>query len=235
MRRYVRKKRDTNENHERWLLTYADMITLLLGLFIIMYSISKVDSAKLKSVAQIVRSGFGIKDGASFVFDGGTGILEDDYTPRSPLYRLWERIGYSLKKLKDASKLTLGLATTEEIRLILFTSELSGEKITPDKDTEYALAKVAELSQAMDVDLVLRVQIPYASEQEKRSFSSKWDYHANKAAALAKYISTKYNIPEEKLIVEGLSEFRLLKTADGTPEGKARQERIEIIIRKKEK
>ncbi|MBI3788885.1 MAG: flagellar motor protein, partial [Ignavibacteriales bacterium] len=34
------------ENHERWLLTYADLITLLLGLFVILYAMSKVDSAK---------------------------------------------------------------------------------------------------------------------------------------------------------------------------------------------
>ena len=49
--RRSRKKEDHLDNHERWLLTYSDMITLLLGLFIILYSISNVDKQKLESVA----------------------------------------------------------------------------------------------------------------------------------------------------------------------------------------
>lgn len=233
MRKIYRRKEAEKENHDRWLLTYADMITLLLGLFIILYSISKVDSAKLKNVAKMVRSGFGIIEaGTSIVFDGGSGFLEDeDYLPRSPIYRLWERIGYALKKLRESSKLTLGLASTEEIKLVLFTSALGNNPIKPDADTEFALQKIAELSKTMDVDIILRVQIPYSSTADKTSFNNNWDYHANRASLLAKYISTKYQIPESHLIVEGLAEFRQLKTSTGTPEDKAKQERIEIIIR----
>lgn len=40
------------ENNERWLLTYSDMITLLLALFIILYSISTVDATKFKKIAE---------------------------------------------------------------------------------------------------------------------------------------------------------------------------------------
>ncbi|MDB5052159.1 MAG: flagellar motor protein, partial [Bacilli bacterium] len=46
------KKKHDNENHERWLLTYADMITLLLIFFIILYSMSKIDVAKYTQLAQ---------------------------------------------------------------------------------------------------------------------------------------------------------------------------------------
>ena len=40
------------ENSERWLLTYSDMITLLLVLFIMMYTISKVDTQKFNALAE---------------------------------------------------------------------------------------------------------------------------------------------------------------------------------------
>lgn len=60
-----RKKDDHLDNHERWLLTYSDMITLLLGLFIILYSISNVDKQKLESVANSIRSGFGFSTGGA--------------------------------------------------------------------------------------------------------------------------------------------------------------------------
>ena len=39
-------------NHERWMLTYLDMITLLLVLFIVMYAMSNVDAQKFKALGQ---------------------------------------------------------------------------------------------------------------------------------------------------------------------------------------
>lgn len=65
------------ENTERWLLTYADMITLLVCFFIIMYSMSVVNLKKFSAVAIAIRSGFGGLDGkrGDFVIDRGLGIM----------------------------------------------------------------------------------------------------------------------------------------------------------------
>jgi len=46
-------------NIERWLLTYADMITLLVAFFIMLYSMSVMNAAKFRQLALSVRSGFG--------------------------------------------------------------------------------------------------------------------------------------------------------------------------------
>ena len=40
---------EEHENHERWLITYADMITLLMVLFIVLFAISQVDKAKFEA------------------------------------------------------------------------------------------------------------------------------------------------------------------------------------------
>jgi len=45
-----KKSEQEHENSERWLLTYADLITLLLAFFITMYSMSKVDAKKFGAV-----------------------------------------------------------------------------------------------------------------------------------------------------------------------------------------
>jgi chemotaxis protein MotB len=45
-------------NNERWLLTYADMITLLLALFIILFSISSISKVKFKALAHEMSGGF---------------------------------------------------------------------------------------------------------------------------------------------------------------------------------
>ncbi|CAG7633677.1 Motility protein B [Paenibacillus solanacearum] len=47
-----RKKNEAHENSERWLITYSDLITLLLVFFIIMYAMSKVDVSKYEILAQ---------------------------------------------------------------------------------------------------------------------------------------------------------------------------------------
>ena len=64
------------ENHERWLITYADMITLLMVLFIVLFSIGQVDLAKFQALKHSLNTSFG---GASPkvnpVVSGGAGVL----------------------------------------------------------------------------------------------------------------------------------------------------------------
>lgn len=61
----------SHENEERWLLTYADMITLLMALFIVLFAISSVNVSKLKSLQQSLRDAF-----SGRVLDGGQAVLE---------------------------------------------------------------------------------------------------------------------------------------------------------------
>jgi len=66
MGRRRRKKDDSGENLDRWLLTYADMITLLLALFIVMYSMSQIDAKRFGKMAEalngILRGGHSVLD-----------------------------------------------------------------------------------------------------------------------------------------------------------------------------
>ncbi|MBY0404442.1 MAG: OmpA family protein [Cyanobacteria bacterium] len=53
-----KKKHEEHENLERWLVSYADFITLLFATFTALYAISTADLAKLKDVAKSIRDGF---------------------------------------------------------------------------------------------------------------------------------------------------------------------------------
>ena len=71
-----RKHNEEHENAERWLLTYADLITLLLAFFIMMYVFSKKDAQKYDEVASHLKT----------IFSGGTGLAgKGSVTAASPI------------------------------------------------------------------------------------------------------------------------------------------------------
>lgn len=54
-----RSRRQDEENHERWLISYADFITLLFALFVVLYAMSKVDEGKYKVFSNSLNFAFG--------------------------------------------------------------------------------------------------------------------------------------------------------------------------------
>jgi flagellar motor protein MotB len=76
---------EEQEDEERWLITYADMITLLMAFFIMMYSMSVVDLKKFEALSESARHVFGGKmagvgTGATRsgggLLKGGRGLME---------------------------------------------------------------------------------------------------------------------------------------------------------------
>src|SRR5262245_44605733 len=62
-----KKKHEEHEehvNHERWLVSYADMMTLLFVLFVVLYSMSSVDQKKFAELAAGLSEGFGSESAA---------------------------------------------------------------------------------------------------------------------------------------------------------------------------
>src|SRR5215470_9229848 len=53
-----RRRHESHENHERWLVSYADFITLLFAFFVVMYSSSQVDKRKVGRLAMAIQVAF---------------------------------------------------------------------------------------------------------------------------------------------------------------------------------
>src|SRR5688572_4858729 len=82
-RRPKKHEEEEHENHERWLVSYADMVTLLMCLFIVLFAMSQVDKAKFAALASGLSESFGAPitalpgttpDGA--VLDGLQGVVD---------------------------------------------------------------------------------------------------------------------------------------------------------------
>lgn len=72
-RRKRHEQHDEHDNHERWLVTYADMVTLLMVLFIVMFAMSQVDQKKFNALKSGLAAGFGQ---STSLHDGSESILE---------------------------------------------------------------------------------------------------------------------------------------------------------------
>ncbi|GAW51223.1 MULTISPECIES: OmpA/MotB family protein [unclassified Nocardioides] len=73
-RRRRHEEPEEPDNHERWLVTYADMLTLLMVLFIVMFAMSQVDDRKYAALRSGLAEGFGAE---SSTMSGTDSILED--------------------------------------------------------------------------------------------------------------------------------------------------------------
>lgn len=77
-----RKRTAHDEDHEegagkeRWLVSYSDMLTVLVGLFIVLYAISQVDQAKFEALAASLNAGFG--GSSDSILDSGSSILAEN-------------------------------------------------------------------------------------------------------------------------------------------------------------
>src|SRR2546421_3805718 len=74
-RRQRREEHEEHVNHERWLITYADMITLLMVLFIVMFAIGQTDLKKFAQLRNSLHNSSGGKN-PSPAIQGGTGTLD---------------------------------------------------------------------------------------------------------------------------------------------------------------
>src|SRR6187399_2726294 len=72
-RKKAHEEHEEHVNHERWLVSYADMLTLLFVLFVVLYSMSDVNMKKFAELASGLSAGFGSQSAA---FSGQTSTLD---------------------------------------------------------------------------------------------------------------------------------------------------------------
>src|SRR3954453_21392490 len=98
-RRKRHEDHEEHENHERWLITYADMITLLMVLFIVLFAIGQTDLKKFEQLKNSFNNSLGGKN-PSPAIEGGTGNL-DGIETIAPGLALDKQAALALQEKKD--------------------------------------------------------------------------------------------------------------------------------------
>ncbi len=213
-------------NAERWLLTYADLITLLLGLFVILYAISKVDAGKYAEIVSALNGVFGAPRG---VLAGNQALMQQ---PSTVLQTERQRIAKDLSEGLHLEAGSLPITITENERGVtvhimeelLFASGSAEIKLT----SLTALDTLAGILRRLPNDL--RVEghtdnVPINTQ----AFPSNWHLSVARALNVAYYLIERHKLTQERVSIVGYSEFRPL-VANSTPELRSQNRRVDIVI-----
>ena len=228
-----RKGPESHENLERWLITYADLITLLLAFFIMMYTFSKSDAEKYREVTGHLRTIF--TGGTDLVLQGGqagASLLEDPL--RAPLSggEVKGMLEEQVRKVrgKDFFKNSVSVIKDERgvVIRVLDRALFDIGKSDLKEGAKEALDRIAPVIKA--VDNAVRVEghtddTPIATAE----FRSNWELSARRATEVVRYFIENHKIGPQRLSAVGYSEYHPLAPND-TPANRSRNRRIEIIV-----
>ncbi|MEW6049873.1 MAG: flagellar motor protein MotB [Candidatus Zixiibacteriota bacterium] len=225
--RRTRKKHDGHENLERWLLTYADLITLLLAFFVVMYSMSQIDAKKFGKMAEALQG----------VLKGG------DQLVKRPAEK--SKTGHGVLKLGDLNMIQKQLAERfkEVNRQNEFKAEIT-ERGLVVHIMESALFKEAsanlELRAVEMLDLIagkisgLPNHIRIEGHTDDRPIStiqypSNWELSSARATSVVRFFVDEGAVKPDQISALGYGEYRPVRP-NNSIENRAQNRRVDIVI-----
>jgi chemotaxis protein MotB len=211
----------------RWLLTYADMITLLLAFFIVLYAASSINAKKLAEVASSIRGAFGIPAGESRINDRGLGGERLLPMP-NVMDRVSEELSIALRADAEAGKVQI-LKTPRGIVLRFQDTavfDLGRADLRPEAKVMFD--KVAPIVKPLQNTIEAEGHtddLPIRS----REFPSNWELSAARAISVVRYFMETHGLHPERLTARGMGEWRPLYP-NQPRQGEARNRRVEINL-----
>jgi chemotaxis protein MotB len=227
-----RKHNEEHENAERWLLTYADLITLLLAFFIMMYVFSKKDAQKYDEVASHLKT----------IFSGGTGLAgKGSVTAASPIdmpskgassgeiKRQLESELMDSNRNKPGGENISVLSDERGIVIRVLDKAFFDEGKAELKDgAKGALDKIVPIIKSVDNHVRIEGHtdnVPIKTNE----FKSNWELSVRRATEVVRYFVEKRGLPPDRISATGYAEYRPI-VQNNSPKNKSLNRRIEIIV-----
>jgi chemotaxis protein MotB len=230
------KPDEEHENSERWLLTYADLITLLLAFFIMMYTFSKQDAQKYEEVSAHLKS----------IFSGGSGVA---YRASAASGTAFLEVGSKGTQSDEIKK-----QLEQQIKTLASNNGNNSDKISIFADERGIVIRImdkaffdegkAELKGsargALDkiVPVVNHINNHISIEGHTdnvpintNEFKSNWELSVRRSTEVVRYLIEKGGLRPQRISASGYAEYRPLAEND-TPGNRALNRRIEIIVAK---
>jgi chemotaxis protein MotB len=247
-----RRKKHDHEEHvdESWLIPYADILTLLLALFIVLFASSSVDAQKFQAMSkafnEIFVGGPGVMDYPSPVpeseADLGDEKKEEEQQPltvdeleaakkkdRQELEELQKKVNSYIAANELQNQFATEL-TSEGLLLTIRDNVLfqSGSALVGSKDQGVA----EELSGLLEMDTPRSVIISGHTDNvpiSNANYESNWELSVMRAVNFMKIILKNQNLDPRWFSAKGFGEFKPLASND-TNDGRAKNRRVEVLI-----
>ena len=240
-----RKKKQRHEEHidESWLVPYADILTLLLALFIVLFASSSVDAVRFQQLSNVFNQ----------VFTSGTGFMDfpsdsPSNEPTSPeqrtgaedleklgkneqedLMEVQERVNAYIQKNDLTDK--LGTNLTDEGMLISIRENVLFESgVAEVRSENRKMAK--EISGLLVMDLPRNIIVSGHTDNipiKNSKYESNWDLSVMRSVNFMKLLLENKDLDPEMFSAKGHGEFKPVASNE-TKKGRAKNRRVEILI-----
>jgi chemotaxis protein MotB len=228
-----KKKHPEHVNHERWLVSYADFITLLFAFFVVMFAVSQVDSKKVGRFTEAFSKAVGINvlpmEGQSLL-TGGQQIEESGKGEQPGLFDL-DSLRSTLTKMAEASGRLQGLQIIQrrnELVLRLPESVVfdTGDARVKDGSVETLKLIAPELR---DRDVEVRVE-GHTDDQPVTSgrFRSNWELSTARATSVMMVLVAE-GLTSQRVSVSGYGEFRPV-APNASEDGRKQNRRVDLVV-----
>jgi chemotaxis protein MotB len=234
------------ENHERWLVSYADFITLLFAFFVVMYATSTNNQEKQKSFQESVRTnlkligssggsgqGHGSEGNVGGNDTGDTFIQIEGFPSRGGPGETKAYLSQALDKKLEASekeKIQNLRHDALGVRIELASSQFFLPGGTKLKLTALkSLDVIAQILKETDKKVVIEGHTDNTAVSKDAPYETNWELASLRATSIVRYFIKYHNLDPARLSAISYADTRPLES-NNSAEGRSRNRRIEIYL-----
>jgi chemotaxis protein MotB len=231
-----KKKPEEHVNHERWLISYADFITLLFAFFVVMFAVSQVDSKKVGRFTESFSKAVGIdtfpESGAGLMPGGATPTHQPEAT-RSVLVLApeLEELKGELTALKKTSELPSSLQVLQRRNELVIRLSESLFFAPGDDSLKEASEKAMKVLARQLVPRKVDVRIEGHTDDRPihtQRYRSNWDLSTSRATAVVAVLA-EGGMPPARLSAAGYGEFHPI-APNASDDGRRQNRRVDIVV-----
>lgn len=235
-----KKKHEEHENHERWLVSYADFITLLFAFFVVLYATSTQNQEKEKKFEDSIRAEFKMVGAGGTSSDSG-GMLGQVINPID----VFQQKNVGSGELEDYVQRMLQKNMSDEERKLAIGGlrhDSVGVRISLAAATFFpvgsaklrlpalrSLDKVAELLRTSKNRLIIEGHTDDKTVAPGSEISSNWELASLRATSVVQYLIKYHGIDPKRLAAISYADQKPL-VPNTSDENRAKNRRIEILI-----
>ncbi|MEG6521872.1 flagellar motor protein MotB [Desulfotomaculum sp. 1211_IL3151] len=232
-----KKRREQHEEHmdESWLVPYADILTLLLALFIVLFASSTVDNHKFNAMKEslnaALNSGAGIMDSKNMseqLIDKNQ-ISQDTIVELQQLKRQMDQY---IQENQMGAEIETNITKTSLVLTIRDRALFDSGSAVVKPQSRNIMVAISDILQQYPKYEILVSGHTDNQPINTREFESNWDLSSKRAINCMKILLENPSLSPHRLVAVGYGEYRPI-AENTTAEGRAQNRRVEVVIKEK--